>query len=176
MLTPSRAIETYLQAKDGNRPDLLRHCFTPAATLQMQVKTGAISFPPHVQGRAKIADILVRRFAQEYENVYTFCFGEPPVPGATLHRCRWLVGMSVKSSGELRVGCGEYHWQFLAESAQVSHLGITIEHMQACPPQYLEPLMDWLQRLEYPWCQPADVAQSAPRLQLIEPILAYLVP
>ncbi|MNR10769.1 hypothetical protein D3C85_1270340 [compost metagenome] len=174
MQSTARTIEHYILAKDGNRPDLLRQCFAAHATLEMVVRTGAISFPPTVDGRAGIADILARRFGQTYENVYTFCLGAPPTTGATTHRCKWLVGMSVKATGELRVGCGDYLWRFLPESGLAEHLSITIEHMQACPAQDLEPVMDWLQRLNYPWCLPGDMMAAAPPLGALDQVIEYL--
>ena len=63
MHTPAHSIEHYIHAKDGNRPDLLRHCFTPDASLEMTVRTATIAFPAQASGRAAIADILVRNFA-----------------------------------------------------------------------------------------------------------------
>jgi len=160
MPATARSIEKYILAKDGNRPDLLRHCLTSDATLEMVVHTDTISFPPYISGRADIADILVRRFGQCYENVYTFCLGEPPKFGATTHTCKWFVGMSVKATGELRIGCGEYHWRFLPTLGLVTHLCITIEHMQACAAQDLESVMNWLQSLNYPWCLSSNFIYS----------------
>ena len=168
------SIEKYIFAKDANRPDLLRQAFTADATLEMVVRTGVISFPPQVSGRAGIADVLVRRFGQSYENVYTFCLGEPPKAGANTHACKWLVGMSVKETRELRIGCGEYHWRFAPQSGLAEHLCITIEHMQVCPSQFLEPVMNWLQSLDYPWCLPGEMIERAPQLSNIAPVIEYL--
>jgi len=82
MKTPSESIAAYLHAKDGNRPHLLAQAFTDDAMLQMAVHTGAISFPPVSRGRETIGEVLVRRFGQSYENVYTFCPASPPEAGA----------------------------------------------------------------------------------------------
>ena len=174
MPNTARSIEKYIFAKDANRPDLLRQSFTVDATLEMVVHTGVISFPPQVKGRAGIADVLVRRFGQSYENVYTFCLGEPPKADATTHACKWLVGMSVKETGELRIGCGEYHWRFEPQSGLVEHLCIKIEHMQVCPPQDLEPVMNWLQSLDYPWCLPGEMIEGVAQISNIAPVIEYL--
>jgi hypothetical protein len=171
MPTPAQAIENYILSKDGNRPHLLRQAFASDATLHMQVKTGAISFPPDVQGRTAIGQVLVRQFGQSYENVYTFCLGAPPADEATSHQCKWLVGMSDKATGALRFGCGLYHWRFGA--GLTTHLEITIEQMLICPAAKLEPVMDWLQQLPYPWC-PADQLLSAPSISSIAAVLEYL--
>lgn len=174
MISNRHAIEKYILAKDGNRPDLLRQAFTAEATVKMLVHTDTIAFPPDVEGFEAIADVLVRRFNQTYENIYTFCLGEPPLAGALAHTCKWLVGMSVKSTGEVRVGCGEYHWQFDPRSGLVSHLSITIEHMQVSPATELVPVMDWLQPLGYPWCQADEVIAQAPPLSHVAPVIEYL--
>ncbi|MCS6763850.1 MAG: hypothetical protein MO853_07600 [Candidatus Protistobacter heckmanni] len=74
----ARAIKTYIRAKDENRPYLMAQAFMPDAVLDMQVKTDAISFPSRSEGLATISDVLVSRFGQTYENVYTICLAEPP--------------------------------------------------------------------------------------------------
>lgn len=78
MNNATKAIEHYIFGKDGNRPDLLRHAFSLDASLNVRVQTSTILFPPCVSGREAIAEVLVRSFSQQYENVYTFCFGDPP--------------------------------------------------------------------------------------------------
>lgn len=171
MPNPAQAIANYILAKDGNRPHLLRQSLTTHATLEMIVHTGTISFPPKVEGRDGIAEVLVRRFGQTYENVYTFCIGEPPADDATEHHCKWLVGMSDKATGDLRFGCGQYAWQF--DSGLATHLTITIEQMLVCPAAEVEPVMDWLQDVSYPWC-PTGQLQSAPALASIAGVLDYL--
>ena len=173
MHTPAHSIEHYIHAKDGNRPDLLRHCFTPDASLEMTVRTATIAFPAQTSGRSAIADVLVSNFARTYENVYTLCIGQPPAGHASTHACQWLVGMSVKASGELRIGCGDYLWQFVPGSGLVRHLSITIEDMQVYAAQDLEPVMNWLQSLSYPWCMAQDLVRSAPAVGDLESILKF---
>lgn len=108
MLTQSESILAYIKAKDGNRPHLLDAAFTEDATLQMIVRTEAISFPASSVGREAIAETLVRRFNQTYENVYTLCIGSPPTANSETYSCNWLVAMSEKQGGAVRVGCGRY--------------------------------------------------------------------
>ncbi|WP_322791237.1 hypothetical protein [Pseudomonas serbiensis] len=168
------SIEQYILAKDGNRPDLLRQAFSPEATVEMLVHTDAISFPSTLEGLSAIAQTLVRGFGQTYENVYTFCLGEPPVSDASAYTCKWLVGMTVKETGAVRVGCGQYDWRFDSQSGLVVHLTITIDHMQVSPAADLIPVMNWLQGLGYPWCQADDVIAKAPPLSSIAPVIGYL--
>ena len=58
MSTPSDAVSTYILAKDGNRPFLMRPVFAEDAELEMVVKTDAISFPSSAKGVSAIEDIL----------------------------------------------------------------------------------------------------------------------
>jgi hypothetical protein len=174
MNTAQRAIEHYILAKDGNRPHLLSWAFVPAAILDMVVRTGSISFPPHVEGVGGIGDVLVRRFGQTFENVYTFCLGPPPEAGAKTYQCQWLVGMSDKSSGEARVGCGVYEWQFNAEAGLVERLTITIEHMKTLPASDLGSVMNWVSGLSYPWCSPQAAVSEAPDIDGIGEVLQYV--
>lgn len=104
MNTAQQSIQQYISAKDGNRPHLLDQAFTPTATLHMNVRTGSITFPDHVEGRTAIGDVLVSRFGQTFENVYTFCLAAPPPANAEAFQCKWLVAMSDKNGGEARVG------------------------------------------------------------------------
>lgn len=168
------AIESYLRAKDGNRPDLLRQAFTPEATVTMSVLTSTISFPTELKGIAAIAETLVRRFNQTYENIYTFCIGEPPQQASLAHDCKWLVGMSMKETGEVRIGYGEYRWAFDHASGRVSRLTIVIDRMDVAPAQELQPLMDWLQALDYPWLDAQAARDRAPRSPSLAPLLQAL--
>lgn len=60
MPTSAQAFEHYILAKDTNRPHLLRRAFTRDASLEMIVHTETISFPPRVEGRDGIAEVLAR--------------------------------------------------------------------------------------------------------------------
>jgi len=175
MKSPSESILAYLRAKDQNRPYLMRRAFTEAASLKMIVKTGAISFPPLSSGVDSITEVLVRRFAQSFENVFTFCLGDPPKDDARSFSCKWMVGMSERESGAVRVGCGRYDWLFQTdESCLVRELTITIEFMQTLPPRTLDPIMDWLSSLPYPWCPVTTAIASAPKVEGLEGILDYI--
>ena len=77
MSSPYEAVSTYFYAKDGNRPVLMRRAFAPDVALEMIVKTEAISFPSSARGVEAVEEILCRRFANDFENVYTFCLARP---------------------------------------------------------------------------------------------------
>ena len=175
MNTPQRSIQQYLNAKDSNRPHVLSQAFAPDAILDMVVRTGTIAFPPHVEGLGPIGDVLVRRFGQTFENVYTFCLGPPPAPQASTHQCQWLVGMSDKNTGEARVGCGVYEWHFNPESALVTRLTITIEHMKVLPATDLDCVMAWVSGLNYPWCGLEELEGDVPDIEGLEEVVRYVL-
>ncbi|GGB86608.1 hypothetical protein GCM10011352_10630 [Marinobacterium zhoushanense] len=176
MPTPADAITAYLHAKDGNRPHLMRRAFGADAKLEMQVNTGSISFPPLSEGREAISEVLVRRFGQTYENVYTFCLAEPPVERRETFACDWLVVMTEKESRAVRVGCGRYDWCFSSESGLVEQLRITIDVMQTLPPEWAENLTDWASALPYPWCSVEMAKAAAPEQEGLGAVFERLLP
>ena len=173
MPTPADAIETYMRAKDGNRPFLMQRAFAENAALEMVVKTDAISFPSSAKGVAALADVLVRRFSLDYENVYTFCLNEPPATPCRSFACHWLVGMSAKLGGAIRVGCGRYDWHFGADG-RVERLVISVDVMKMLRPQKLSATMTWLSALPYPWCRADEAMTLMPASDGLAEIKAYL--
>jgi hypothetical protein len=162
-------------AKDGNRPFLMRRAFSEDATLDMVVRTDAISFPSSGRGLAAIEDMVGRRFADDFENVYTFCLSRPDERHGRHFPCHWLVGMSAKKNGPIRVGCGRYDWYFTEDArCLIERAIITIEAMQQFPATDLERIMAWLAALPYPWCTPADALRGLPELGELAPIKHYL--
>jgi len=174
--TPEDLVRTYIRAKDENRPHLMVHVFAGEACLEMIVKSETISFPPVTRGLGAITDVLVRNFAVTYENVYTFCLERPGLQ--TRERgfsCDWMVGMSEREGGQVRVGCGRYDWSFSPEgSCLVNRLVITIEVMQVLPPDCSNSVFEWLSGLPYPWCPAEAIAKTAPRIEGIEPVIEYV--
>jgi hypothetical protein len=158
---PADAIRAYILAKDGNRSHLLDAAFTDDASLRMLVRTDSISFPPTSNGRAAIAESLVSRFNQSYENIYTLCLAKPPETGTPAFTCEWLVAMSEKQGGSVRIGCGRYDWTFAADG-RVCSLVIAIELMETMRAEALPSVMRWASNLPYPWCSHEAVTASAP--------------
>jgi hypothetical protein len=140
----------------------------------MVVKTGAISFPPTSNGRDAIAEVLVRRFGQTYENVYTLCLSQPPENKQSTFTCDWMVVMSEKESRAVRVGCGSYEWHFATDSFLADRLSITIEKMQSLPSQDNDEVMSWVSALPYPWCPVGVATRGAPALDGLSAVLAYI--
>ena len=103
--TPEGLLRTYFHAKDENRPHLIQSVFCEEAVLEMNVKADSISFPAVSRGVVAIAQVLVSKFAQSYENVYSFYLQRPPI-GVTTFACDWLVGMSEKARRHVRTRRG----------------------------------------------------------------------
>jgi hypothetical protein len=120
-------------------------------------------------------EVLVRRFGQTFENVYTLCLASAPIGFGAAFECDWLVGMSEKAGRAVRVGCGRYEWQFRRTAPSVAErLTITIERMEALPPSTLAPVMQWLSSLPYPWCPTETAARSVPGLSQLSDISAFI--
>jgi hypothetical protein len=161
----------YFQAKDGNRPRLLDRVFSPDARLEIRNKSTTIDFPAVTVGREAIAEIMVSRFGQTYENVYSFYLARPQLP-ATAFSCQWLVGMTEKEGKSVRVGCGQYEWSLQGEPFPcATSLVITIEAMQVWPPSTQEAIFSWLEGLSYPWSTPSAVLAAAPVIQDLSAVL-----
>jgi len=164
-----KLVRRYIRAKDENKPHLMESTFSSDATLSMSVRSDNISFPSEVSGLNEISQTLVREFNNTYENIYTFCLLDTVEPNAlneqiknTL-KCDWLVGMTEKSSGSSRVGCGSYQWHFKNEGACLtSHLNITIEQMLIVSEENQLALLAWLNNLAYPWVHSSDILSSMP--------------
>lgn len=174
MNTPSHAIEMYLRAKDGNRPHLMAQAFASDALLHMDVRQGAMNFPPRTQGCEAIAETLVRNFGRTYENVYTFCLANAPAPGAAQFDCSWLVAMTEKETRAVRVGCGQYHWRFAPDSGLSQELTIVIDTMQTLPAADTAAVMTWADSLPWPWCQSEQMLAAAPPIPSVRSVLKML--
>jgi len=178
-LSPSSTesvLRAYFHAKDENRPHHMARAFAPDAVLKMALRTQAIAFPPESHGLAAIADTLVRKFGQTYENVYTFYLSRP-APDTRLpdYQCDWIVGMTEKATGNVRVGCGRYDWKFQPEPYRATDLIITIETMATLSAVDMPAVFGWLLGLDYPWTNAARVVASAPPLEALAPVVHYLL-
>jgi hypothetical protein len=175
MATPADVVRNYILAKDGNRPFLMQQAFAENAELEVEVRTDAISFPSFTRGLSAIEDVLVRRFGIDYENIYTFCLSQPADGNRHRFECRWLVGMSARSDGQIRVGCGRYDWHFGSDDAGLAKkLIIVIDVMKIFPANEQATTMKWLSGLPYPWCTAGQAARDMPRGGEFAAIEAYL--
>jgi hypothetical protein len=174
-MSPFDVVSTYLLATDGNRPFLLRRVFAPDAEVEFQLRTEAAALPPEVSGLAAIEDVLCRRLASEFENVYSFALARPAAANRRHFPCHWLAGMAGKGNGPLQVSCGRFDWHFAPDlSCRVERLVIGIEVAQELPAGELAPVMDWLSALPHPWCTPGGAIAAMPQLAALEPVARYL--
>ena len=172
--TPETVLRGYFRAKDENRPYLLEEVFASDAELVIRNQSANIAFPAVTRGRHAIAEVLVRSFALSYENIYSF-YLERPAAGVQEFACAWLVAMSERSSGNVRVGCGTYVWAFETRAPRLANrLAINIEAMQVLPHSEFKPVFAWLSALNYPWSSAASALQSIPRIELLTPITEFL--
>ncbi|RKR31322.1 MULTISPECIES: hypothetical protein [Paraburkholderia] len=171
MPTLKRCVELYILAKDGNRPHLMADAFIAESELEMTVRTNDISFPSATQGLGAITKIMISDFAQRYENVYTFCLGEPD-PEDTDFSCDWLVCMTEKKSGAARLGYGQYRWE--KRAALLTKLTITIDEMLVLEKETAAPLLEWAKKLPYPWCSFDAMKSRAPDVSDLTRILEAL--
>lgn len=169
----AHSIETYIRAKDGNRPNLIADAFASDATLDMTLETSEIAFPSRTEGADAIARVLVSEFAQRYENVYTLCMGAAPEVGATFD-CDWLVCMSEKVSGAARVGFGRYAWRAADGTGRIAALHIVIEAMHTLPAQWSAEILGWVSKRPYPWCPREALTVDAPAFEPVQAVLRAL--
>jgi hypothetical protein len=169
------AISMYILAKDGSRPQLMKRAFAEDCELEMAVKTDAISFPDSAKGLEQVSQVLVTSFADQYENVRTFCLSRPNSNYLPYFGCDWLVGMSARQDGAVRVGCGHYSWHFGPDDdGRVKKLVIDIEVMSVLPVEASEPIMQWLAALPYPWCSNIRACEGIPTIEALRPIERFL--
>jgi len=169
------AISTYILAKDTNRPQLMKQAFAGDCELEMAVRTDAITFPSSAKGLEQITQVLVTNFGDQYENVRTFCLSRPNSDYPPYFRCDWLLGMSARQGGAVRVGCGHYGWHFGSDDdRRVKKLAIDIEVMCVLPAEGSKPIMQWLAALPYPWCSNVKARESIPAIDALQPIESFL--
>jgi hypothetical protein len=160
-------IETYIYAKDGNRSHIMRNVFSTDAVLTMTVMTGNISFPDKIFGAIEISDTLATQFSTKFENIYTFCIGEPPSKFVDAFECRWFVCMTDKETRATRIGHGRYEWALDTYARKVKALLIRIEQMEIVSEEWREPILCCAQKLPYPWCPALSILTAA---QAIDPL------
>ena len=170
----SKSILIYLRAKDESRPHLTKFVFAETAKLEITVETDTISFPPLTHGVNAITQVL-RDFGQIYENIYTFCLADPPKGNTGRYACPWIVGMSERAGGSVRIGCGYYDWSFENnEPHLVDGLAIRIKMMKVLPSDCLRPVMDWLSSLPYPWCSASEAIKEMPDLAMLDKVREFI--
>lgn len=153
-------INSYIRAKDDSKPHLMKGVFEDSASLNMEVRTDNIAFPSETNGLDAITNLLVKDFNQTYENVYTFCISDSVITDEKQTSCKWVVVMTDKEQGNIRVGYGDYKWVF--NNALASQLTIVIEKMIVLKKEDSEEIFNWINNKAYPWCNHDDFLERAP--------------
>lgn len=170
--THTNLISQYIKAKDNNKPHLMKSVFSEQAMLEMIVQTSNISFPAKVIGRDAITQILVCEFNNIYENIYTLCLTDTLEQNQNYSSCRWIVCMTEKAPQSLRVGFGNYQWEFENDTlGLVNHLVITIEYMTLLPQSLQSDVLSWFDKLPCPWALSSELKATAPDIQLLSDTL-----
>jgi hypothetical protein len=171
---PDAVLEAYVRGKDAHRPDVAAPAFAPDARLTVRNATTAVDFPDVTTGRDAILDVLVVDFGRRYANVRSLCL-DRPAPDATSFSCDWLVGMTARDDGGVRVGAGRYDWTLRARPPWcATALTIMIDAMQILPPSHAGPVLAWLRALDYPWTSADAAIAGAPSLDVLAPVLRRL--
>jgi hypothetical protein len=162
-------IETYVRAKDQTRPYEMARVFTPDVNLTMNVLTREIEFPPQAQGLQSVAKILCSDLNRRFENILTFCLSEPPGDTADSYKCEWIVVMSEKEGGQVRVGGGIYEWNLDPSHSLISSFVITVKGMGTLSIDHLPQITEWVRQLDYPWTTRPRIEASGSTIEgLIE--------
>jgi len=172
--TQQELVLKYICAKDKNRPHLMDEVFTSNATLEMKLKTQNIFFPSRTLGIENITDVLVTKFSQSYEQVYTFCLIDTINNSSQILKSDWIVCMREKKSGDIRIGYGVYNWFFTKdEEPLVKHLTIQIEEMITMEKEYSTLFFNWVEKLDYPLCSLEQLFKKSPNFRAIKSIQKY---
>ena len=140
----------------------------------MKLKTQNISFPSSTMGLDDITEVLVTKFSQSYEQVYTFCLTDTINNSAEILKSDWIVCMREKVSGDIRIGYGVYNWFFTKEEEPlVKHLTIHIEEMITMEKEYSTLFFKWVKTLDYPLCSHERLFKKSPNFKAIKSIQKY---
>jgi hypothetical protein len=171
-----KIVESYIYAKDFNRPHLMSSVFTESASLEMEVNSSSISFPALTKGLEPIADTLSRSFGATYDNVYTLCIEDSIEQYGLQLDCRWLVVMTHKLEKTARLGFGRYQWSF-DESAEplAEQLKISIDDMLVIEPSLSETLLNWISAKSYPWINGPELLENTPDINCVDKLKRWLI-
>ena len=173
-------LERYVEAKDGNRPQLMPAIYQRDAVLTYAIATDEISFPSEVRGIEGITQTLVADFGRRFDccKTYYIC-ATPPAGAADIPYLPWLVVMREIEARTLRVGKGHYCWRFARNDAGrlgVAAMHIHIDRMQAIPDAD-GVLREAIQGdMSYPWLTPAALQRRMDELAVASAALAFLRP
>lgn len=170
-------LEKYVQAKDGNRPELIHEAFAPDALLTFSINTDTINFPLRAEGAESIATTLVSEFAKVFDRCRTYYVVDAlAVTGDTLE-IPWFVAMRETAAHTMRAGKGFYRWRFSKANDgayRVAALHIHIERMDSVADAGAVSLGALQGVLHYPWLAVDTLKQGIERLVAGQPALSFM--
>ncbi len=178
MSTPTSLLSGYLQAKDGNQPQLIREIFLPDAVVTFSIATDGISFPERTEGVEAITHMLVTDFRKKYSRCRTYYVCDAlELQNNSVECLPWLVLMQEVATGNMRIGNGTYDWHFKQQAdgqLRVCALHISIEKMDVIVNADGTLLGTMQSALPYPWLPPATLHAEFKMLASLEPELEFV--
>lgn len=168
-----RVLTEYLAAKDEQRPHLMKQVFSDDAVFESRFEFDT-DFPtdgPSV-GQKAVIDAF-RGLGAMMENIYTVCTVDSVDDAETTMSCGWLVGMSERATGRVRVAWGDYRWTFDHHGTRATELIVTMKHMAFIEPEQLDAVMVWLRHLPSPWVSAEQLVGDAPAFDELAPMGRY---
>ncbi|MGO4329893.1 hypothetical protein AB4Z48_13710 [Cupriavidus sp. 2TAF22] len=174
--TAKSLLETYVRAKDNNRPELIHEAFAQDATLTISINTDTIAFPAKTEGAQGIAATLVTEFAKTFDACRTYYVADELALVGDSIVVPWLVAMRETAANVLRLGKGYYRWGFAQADgpARIASLHIHIERMDSVADPMAATLAALQAGLTYPWLPADELKTEINRLVAAKPSLAFL--
>jgi len=177
MLTPyhDRVLRAYLHAKDCGVPARFADAFTPDATFtsRFEFETSFSDEEPRV-GLAAIAETF-GLLTKHCDNITTLCTLDSVVTDGDTLRNKWIVAMTNRDSGCIRVAWGDYVWTMDPEAERARSLIVNMRHMAEMGPEHAEVVLVWLRALPAPWCDGQALVVDMPALLGLVNLREYFV-
>ena len=174
-LSPAQhhVLTKYLEAKDQQRPFLFGEVFTSEAMFQSRFafETDFNDERP-VHGLDAIAGVF-QRMGSRVENIFTVYTPSSVRWDAGALSIDWLVGMSERESGKLRLAWGDYAWRFNPAGTRATELVVLMRQMIELPASAGSSINHWLAELPAPWCEAEQILESMPSFAGSEDLRAF---
>ena len=155
-----RIVRAYLEAKDYQRPHRFAEAFTDDARFRTTFAFDTDwNSSDAVHGLPAITETF-RRLGAGFENLVTFCLPESLRWEDDALHMRWVVFMTGRKSGQIRVAWGDYQWRFTAINRRATSLDVHMHAMRELPSN--PRLLDWAMALPHVWCTGAVARRCLP--------------
>jgi hypothetical protein len=170
-----RILHDYLHGKDQSRPHLLARAFAPDAVFvsRFEFDTDFSDDTPR-EGLGTIIETF-RQLGAACENIYTVCASDSVRESPEGWRCKWLVTMTQRDDGRVRVAWGDYLWQLGGWGTRAKRLEVTMEEMQVLPADRADGFCDWMATHEGLWVESARMLEGCPAGRWGDGLAHYLL-